>query len=111
MTPPAKTPAKASEPAAATGVQRVELKAIEPTWVGITIDGETTFARLLDADQTKIIESPGTIRVRLGNAGGVEITANGKPIGPAGRKGQVRLIEFASGAFRFVPIETKPKTP
>jgi cytoskeleton protein RodZ len=104
-------PVDAPQATPATNVQRIELKAIEPTWVGITIDGETTFARLLDANQSKIIESPGTIRVRLGNAGGVEITADGKPIGSAGRKGQVRLIEFASGSFTFVPIENKPKTP
>jgi len=109
--PPVKLPATTAERAAAAEVQRVELKAIEPTWVGITIDGETTYARLLDANQTKIVESPGTIRVRLGNAGGVEITANGKPIGSAGRNGQVRIVEFTGGKSRFVPIESKPKTP
>ena len=30
----------------------------------------------------------------VGNAGGVEISLNGKPIGPIGPRGQVRVVEF-----------------
>ena len=62
-----------------------------------------TFAKLLDTDQTKNIDSAGTVRVRLGNAGGVEITANGKSLGRVGQKGQVRTIEFTLAGFRMVP--------
>jgi hypothetical protein len=88
--------------------QRVELKALQATWVGVYVNDQLTFAKVLDVDQTKTIESPETIRVRLGNAGGVEISANGKSIGPIGRPGQVRMIEFARGAFRFLPIDPAP---
>jgi hypothetical protein len=42
--------------------------------------------------------------VRLGNAGGVEISANGKPIGPVGEKGQVKIVEFKGDGFRVVPL-------
>jgi hypothetical protein len=47
--------------------------------------------------------------VRLGNAGGVAITANGKPVGPLGRSGQVRIIDFTGGEFKFVPLPSAKK--
>ena len=42
------------------------------------------------------------VTLRLGNAGGVTITLNGKPIGPVGPKGQVRTLQFTSGGFQIV---------
>jgi uncharacterized coiled-coil protein SlyX len=81
---------------------RVEIKALEPSWIGVFENNKQTIAKVLDTDQTTIIDSPGTVRVRLGNAGGVEITANGKSLGPVGQKGQVKTIEFTLAGFRMV---------
>jgi cytoskeleton protein RodZ len=103
---PAIEPPRVEEPAPAPASPgRVELKATEPTWIAIAIDGKQTTARVLDTGQMEIIESGGTIRVRLGNAGGVEISANGKPIGPVGAKGQVKIVEFKGAGFRVVPLD------
>lgn len=106
---PVTPPPKAAETAPAGGQQRIELKAIEPTWAAIYVDDKLTFANLIEANQTKIVESAGTIRVRLGNAGGVEIFANGKPVGAIGRSGQVRMIEFTAGGFRVAPLASATK--
>jgi hypothetical protein len=85
---------------------RVSLKASEPTWVAVYVDNKQTFANVLDTDQTKDIDSAHTVRVRLGNAGGVEITANGKTLGRMGQKGQVKTIEFTPAGFRMVSSVT-----
>ena len=50
------------------------------------------------------------VRQRLGNAGGVTITLNGKPVGPVGPKGQVRTVQFTSGGFEIVAVP-KPAAP
>jgi hypothetical protein len=89
---------------------RVDLRALEPTWVAVYVDGEQTFAKLLDTDQTTTIDSTRQIRVRLGNAGGVEISANGRNIGPIGRKGEVRMIEFTAAGFRTIPLNSPMKS-
>ncbi len=89
---------------------RVDLKAIEPTWIAVYVDGVQTFTKLLQTDQTTTIDGAYQIRVRLGNAGGVEIAANGKPVGTLGRKGEVRMIEFTSSGFRSVPLGGPAKT-
>ena len=96
--PPPEIP-KAPEPPKSV---RVELKASEPTWVAVYKDDKQAFAKVLDTDQTTVIDNAGKIRVRLGNAGGVEITANGKSLGRVGEKGQVKTIEFTRTGFRMV---------
>jgi len=49
------------------------------------------------------------VLLRLGNAGGVSITLNGKPIGEVGPKGQVRTVQLTSGGFQIVA--PKPSAP
>jgi hypothetical protein len=108
LAPPPVTP-KPSQPAPPASVH-VDLKAIEPTWIAVYIDGEQTVAKLIDTGQTTVIDSARQIRVRLGNAGGVEISCNGKLLGPFGRKGEVRMIEFTANGFRNVPLGGPGKT-
>jgi uncharacterized coiled-coil protein SlyX len=99
--PPAPAPETPKAPEPAKSV-RVAIKASEPTWVAVYEDNKLTLAKLLDTDQTTNIDSTGTVRVRLGNAGGAEITANGKSLGRVGQKGQVKTIEFTPAGFRMV---------
>lgn len=84
---------------------RVEITAGEPVWLLVRVDGKYSFSGTLEADQTRTVEAAGTVLLRLGNAGSVNITLNGKPIGPVGPKGQVRTVQFTSGGFQIVPAK------
>jgi cytoskeleton protein RodZ len=120
---PAGAPAQALEqkPAEAKPVQagvtppnpaatvHVEITADEAVWVLARADGKYIFSATMDAHTTRNVEGVKEVTVRLGNAGGVTISLNGKPIGPAGPKGQVRTIQFTSGGFQIVPA--KPAVP
>jgi cytoskeleton protein RodZ len=108
---PEKSPAVASpvEAPPAASSTRVDIKANEPAWVSIYENDKLTFARVLEPGQTKTVESSGKVRLQLGNAGGVELTVNGKPSGALGRKGQVRILEVTADGFQ--PVESKPKKP
>lgn len=98
----ATTTVAASEP-----VFRVELSAIERTWLSIVADGEETFTGTLETAQTKVLEGHDTARVRTGNAGGLNVVYNGKAIGSLGARGQVRMIVFTrSGYETFEPTPT-----
>jgi hypothetical protein len=100
--PPAPAPPKST---------RIDVKALEPSWVAVYVDDKQTLSKVLETDQTTAIDSAGKVRVRVGNAGGVEITANGKPLGRLGNKGQVRTIEFTPTGHRFVSMDSQPKKP
>jgi cytoskeleton protein RodZ len=78
---------------------QVSLSAEEKTWISISSDGKTVFASLLQPHDTKMVEASQKVRILIGNAGGLEISLNGKPIGPIGPKGQIRVVYLTpSGA-------------
>jgi hypothetical protein len=95
--------------APAGALLRIDLKANEATWVSIYENDKLTFAKVIEPGQSKTIESSAKIRLQLGNAGGVELAVNGKPVGALGRKGQVRIGEVTADGFH--PLEAKSKTP
>jgi len=94
--------APAPPPADPTAAVRVGLSADEKTWISISSDGKNVFADALQPHQTKVVEAAGKVRLLVGNAGGVEISLNGKPIGPIGPKGQVRIVELTPAGFQIV---------
>ena len=109
----ATTPAStASETAAVSGqaaAVKVEVTAAEEVWVMARSDGKYLFSGTLKANETRTVEAANTVLLRLGNAGGVTITLNGKPIGEVGPKGQVRTVQLTSGGFQIVA--PKPSAP
>ena len=108
---PAAAPAASETPAAAgePGAVKVEVKAAEPVWILARSDGKYLFSGTLKANETRTVEAANTVLLRLGNAGGVTITLNGKPIGEVGPKGQVRTVQLTSGGFQIVA--PKPSAP
>lgn len=105
-TPAAITAVKAA--AGAGGPVKVEVTAAEPVWILARADGNYSFSGVLEANQTRTVEATTTVLLRLGNAGGVTITLNGKPIGEVGPKGQVRTVQLTSGGFQIVVPKPSP---
>ena len=95
-------PADAAQPSNPNAAVRVELLASEPVWVLVRSDGKYLFSGTIEPNQSRMVEANSTITLRLGNAGGVNITLNGKPIGTVGPKGQVRTVQLTSGGFEIV---------
>jgi cytoskeleton protein RodZ len=85
----------------------VEIVADEAAWVSARADGKYKFSGTLEPHAKRTVEAVNEVTLRLGNAGGVTVSVNGKPIGPAGPKGQIRTIQITSGGFTIVP----PKPP
>jgi cytoskeleton protein RodZ len=89
---------------AAPGLFRVDLSATEPVWISAVVDGRRVFMGTLNASDAKILEGAQRVRIRAGNAGGLGVSLNGKPIGELGPRGQIREIELTpQGAQVFEP--------
>jgi cytoskeleton protein RodZ len=94
------------KPAAPAGSRvELDLTATEETWLSVSSDGTPVFSGLLEANQTKTIEGKEFARLRVGNAAGLEVRLNGKPLGPLGAHGQVRDLLITSDKF---PSSTQP---
>jgi cytoskeletal protein RodZ len=106
-TPPAAAPVAPPAQADASPVT-VGLSAGEKTWISISSDGKNIFSNLLEPHETKIVVASAKVRLLIGNAGGLEISLNGKPIGPVGPRGQICVVELTPAGFQIVP--RKPPT-
>jgi cytoskeleton protein RodZ len=84
------------------GAVRVDLTAEEPVWILVRSDGKYMFSGVLSPNQSRTVEAASTVFLQLGNAGGVTITLNGKPIGSVGSRGEVRSVQLTSGGFQIV---------
>ncbi len=80
----------------------LELSAIEPAWLSIVADGKPSFKGILEKAETRVLEGYRSARIRTGNAGGVEVVFNGKPLGALGPRGQVRTILFTQNNYEVL---------
>ncbi len=65
-----------------------------PSWLRVTVDGNVSIEGTFPAGTTKTFHGK-TALVRVGNAGGVEITVDGKAVGALGGAGDVAEKSFA----------------
>jgi hypothetical protein len=59
--------------------------------------GRTKFAGVLGKGDRKRFTDADGLRVVLGNAGGVQLTVNGRSVGAAGRDGEVKRLTIRPG--------------
>jgi cytoskeleton protein RodZ len=93
-------PAESVDAAASgkAGAFFVQVKAKEDSWVSIVADGKSVMQRVLPADKHKNIRAGKTLVLRTGNAGGIEVSFNGRPLGALGNENEPRTLTFnASG--------------
>ena len=91
---PAATPATIASPDV-PGVHG-ELTTIRTAWVRVTIDGERAFERELPPNTRIPLNAERTIAVRVGDAGAVRLTIDGRDLGALGDEGQVVTRTFTA---------------
>jgi hypothetical protein len=92
------------QPAETPAAMEVELGATDPTWVSLRDgDGTNLLAQLLVPGTSRTVTLAKRAILRVGNAGGLVVHLNGRPIGSIGPSGQVREVEFKNGTFSVVP--------
>ena len=75
---------------------QVVLTARDVVWVQVSADGRTAFVGTLQPNDTRTIAADDQVKVLMGNAGGLDISLNGKPLDPLGTKGQTRTVRLTA---------------
>jgi cytoskeleton protein RodZ len=78
----------------------LRIRARADSWMRITADDKLVMSEILGASQEKVVRADRTIVLDIGNAGGVEITQNGKPLPPLGPEGKRRVVTFTPEGIR-----------
>lgn len=73
----------------------ISVKAREDSWVSVVADGKSVMERVLMADKHKKIKAGKSLILRTGNAGGIEVSFNGRPLGNLGNENEPRTLTFS----------------
>ncbi len=79
------------------------LSATERTWLSVSSGGKEIFSGFLQPSESKVLSGLDIATMRVGNAAGIDVNWNGKPVGPLGMRGQVLTIRFTPEDFEIVP--------
>jgi cytoskeleton protein RodZ len=75
----------------------VTLEAEGQSWLSATADGTRVLYRLVDAGTTETIRATREITIRVGDAGAVLWSVNGRQAVPMGHPGEVRTVTVKAG--------------
>lgn len=68
---------------------RVSVRVGAPCWAEVQTDGNTVFEGMLEQGKTENWQGKEAVFIRAGNAGALEVTANGRRLGKFGAEGEV----------------------
>jgi cytoskeleton protein RodZ len=102
--PPAVTrnadaPSAASKALAAERSFSVMVTAKETAWISLTADGKVAISKILRAGERQTVRAGSRIVLITGNAGGVDVSFNGKLLGAVGNEAEVRTLTFTSAGL------------
>jgi cytoskeleton protein RodZ len=92
-------PESTPKPAAVERSFSVMVIAKEDAWVSLTADGKMVVSRVLSAGEQQSARAGSRIVLITGNAGGVDVSFNGKALGAIGNESQVRTLTFTSAGL------------
>jgi cytoskeleton protein RodZ len=87
----------------------LQLKAIERTWVNYQADNRSEEDMILIPGESISIQASNQIRIIIGNAGGLDLTLNGKVLNKYGMSGEVVKLIVTPQAVEVNPPE-KPRS-
>ena len=87
---------------------RVGIEIIDTVWIRAVADGRRVFERTLRAGDQRNIAASESVRLLVGNAGGVAIALNGIVQPPIGERGQVRRVVLTPSGMEIVAPPCPP---
>jgi cytoskeleton protein RodZ len=94
------TPTSATSANTSSAAIDLKIKVNQASWVSIKADGKTLVSTTLQPGVERSFKAADKIEVVLGNAGGVEISYNGKPVENLGNLQDVRKITFTPAGYQ-----------
>jgi cytoskeleton protein RodZ len=70
------------------------IKAKEDAWISVMADGRRVSHGILKADKQRFVRAGRQIVVKTGNAGGIDVSFNGRPLGAIGNESEARTLMF-----------------
>ena len=72
----------------------LEVRITDRTWIEVWADGNSVLQATMQAGTSRTFTANQSMKLRVGNAGGVQVTVNGEPKGTLGERNKVMDIEW-----------------
>jgi cytoskeleton protein RodZ len=79
----------------------LHIQAIEETWIALQVDSDLPWEITLRAGETFSQHANNHIKLKIGNAGGVNLTFNGKDLGSLGDPGKIVRLSLTQKGYEF----------
>jgi cytoskeleton protein RodZ len=79
----------------------LQIRAVEETWIAFQVDSHLPREVTLRAGETFSQRANDHIKLKIGNAGGVNVTFNGKDLGSLGDSGRVVRLSLTQKGYEF----------
>ncbi len=100
---PETVPAKKENMEAADDSLRLFIKAKDTVWLKVTADSSVTNEYLLSPNKSLLVKSLKKYRLVVGNAGGIDLELDDKPLQPIGKPGEVKTLLISRQGIQFLP--------
>ena len=97
-------------PAASSAVM-LKIHAREDAWVSVSADGKKLFDELMPANAERSVSAQKQIEMRVGNAGALDLSLNGKALAALGDYGEVKTLIVDAVGIRPAPRAPAAVTP
>lgn len=87
----------------------LKIQARDTTWIRIIVDSSSPDEFILSPNSSKTIEADTKFNLLIGNAGGIDITLNNKPLNLVGKPGEIKSIQIDSSGIDYLKIKSKNK--
>ncbi len=77
----------------------LEVRTREDSWISVTADGKMLMDGIMPAESSKRFRAQKNMVLKTGNAGGVELSYNGKALPPLGTSNEVKSLTFTPQGF------------
>jgi cytoskeleton protein RodZ len=99
--PPAPSTPAPSKPAANTQALTLDIAVTETTWIKVQSDGNSVIpGEILEPGMTRKFTAENSIYISVGNAAGLTLKINDKPLKPLGKSGQVRSVTITPATLK-----------
>ena len=100
--PELRTVSEPTQPAVALKPLNVVIRTTREVWIRALADGRRVFERTFEPGQTREIAADTAVRLRVGNAGGLDVVLNGRTMDPIGPLGHVREVIITEGGMEVI---------
>jgi cytoskeletal protein RodZ len=109
--PSATTSITEAHSVATSGGFDIALRARADVWVSVSADGDRVLDGVLSSGHTRTIHARHQVVLKVGNAAGLDVSANGKSLGTLGKVGEVRTLTFTGQGPEAAPAPDPSTTP